>query len=246
MNEVIKQIALFEPISLSEMDSVKLMNRSDTKFVFSQQKLLQILPKLQTHYRVLEIENIRVNSYKSLYYDTKDLQFYHHHHNGKANRNKVRYRQYIESGITFLEVKHKNNKGRTIKKRIRVNAIQEILEGDHQSFVDEVLGEKLNLIPQHRNKFERLTLVHKINKERLTIDINFQYQNKIKKGGYEQLVIAEVKQEKKSRSSDFIRIIKQAGIHPSRVSKYCIATASLCPELKFNNFKRKFLLLNKI
>ena len=93
------------------------------------------------------------------------------------------------------------------------------------------IGEKLNLIPQHRNKFQRLTLVHKINKERLTIDINFQYQNTIKQG-VEQLVIAEVKQEKKSRSSDFIRIIKEAGVHPFRISKYCIATASLYPELK--------------
>jgi len=246
LSELIKQISLFEPISLSEMDSVKLMNRSDTKFVFSNLMLLQILPKLQGYYRVLEIENIRLSSYQSLYYDTEDFQFYHQHHNGKTNRNKVRYREYIDSGISFLEVKHKNNKGKTIKKRIPVNAIQEMLEGDNQSFVDEVIGEKLNLIPQHRNKFQRLTLVHKINKERLTIDINFQYQNTIKQGGVEQLVIAEVKQEKKSRFSDFIRIIKEAGVHPFRISKYCIATASLYPELKRNNFKRKFLHLNKI
>ena len=246
MSELIKQIALFEAISLSEMDSVKLMNRSDTKFVFSFQTLLQTLPKLQAYYRVLEIENIRVSSYQSLYYDTEDFRFYHEHHNGKANRNKVRYREYIDSGISFLEVKHKNNKGKTIKKRIPVNAIQENLEGDHQSFIDEVIGEKLNLILQHKNKFQRITFVHKINKERLTIDINFQYQNMIKKAGVEQLVIAEVKQEKKSRSSDFIRIIKETGVHPFRISKYCIATASLYPELKRNNFKRKFLHLNKI
>ena len=52
------------------------------------------------------------------------------------------YREYIDSEISFLEVKRKNNKGKTIKKRIPVNAIQEILEGDHQSFVDEVIGER--------------------------------------------------------------------------------------------------------
>ena len=129
MSELIKQISLFEPISLSEMDSVKLMNRSDTKFVFSNQTLLQTLPKLQGYYRVLEIENIRLSSYQSLYYDTEDFQFYHQHHNGKTNRNKVRYREYIDSGISFLEIKHKNNKGKTIKKRIPVNAIPEMLEG---------------------------------------------------------------------------------------------------------------------
>lgn len=38
--------ALFDPIGLNEMDKVQLMNRVDTKFAFTQQKLLEILPVL--------------------------------------------------------------------------------------------------------------------------------------------------------------------------------------------------------
>lgn len=228
------------------MDEVKLMNESDTKFVFSQRVLLEVLPKLQASYRILEIEGVRLGAYKSLYYDTEDFQFYHQHHNGKTNRNKVRFREYIGSGLSFLEVKRKNNKGKTIKKRIRVDEIKESLEGENKAFVDKVVGENLNLIPKHWNRFSRITLVHKQQKERLTIDVNFQFQDTSQEHEINGMVIAEVKQEKKSRSSDFMKIIKQEGVQPFRISKYCIATASLYPHLKRNNFKRKFLHLDKI
>ena len=241
-----KILTEFNPISLAEMDEVKLMNRSDTKFVFSQTTLLNILPLLQSFYRVLEVDGVRLSSYKSLYYDTEDFQFYHQHHNGKTNRDKVRFREYIDSGLTFLEVKHKNNKGKTIKKRVRVNEIQHSLEGENKSFVEKLVGERLNLIPYHWNHFQRITLVHKQQKERLTIDVDFRFQDQNQEGQIEGMVIAEIKQEKKSRTSDFIRMIKKEGIHPFRISKYCIATARLYPKLKRNNFKRKFLHLNKI
>lgn len=228
------------------MDEVKLMNRSDTKFVFQQRVLLEVLPKLQVDYRILEIEGIRLSSYKSLYYDTDDFRFYHEHHNGKTNRNKVRFREYIGSGLSFLEVKRKNNKGKTIKKRIRVDEIKESLEGENKAFVDKLLGENLNLIPRHWNRFSRITLVNKQQKERLTIDVNFRFQDTNQEHEIDGMVIAEVKQERKSRSSEFMKIIKQQGVQPCRISKYCIATASLYPHLKRNNFKRKFLHLDKI
>ena len=58
--------------------------------------------------------------------------------------------------------------------------------------------------------------------------------------------VAEVKQAKRNLSSDFIRLIKKERIHPFRISKYCMATAKLYPQLKINNFKRKFLHLDKV
>ena len=105
MDSLIKHLDSFDPISLSEMDEVTLMNRADTKFVFSIATLLKVIPKLSNHYRVLEIKGVRLSAYQSLYFDTDDFQFYHQHHNGKTNRNKVRYREYIDSDLSFLEVK---------------------------------------------------------------------------------------------------------------------------------------------
>ena len=227
------------------MDSVKLMNRTDTKFVFPLTTLIKILPKLVEHYRVLEINGVRLNAYRSLYFDTEDFQFYHQHHNGKTNRNKVRFREYIDSGLSFLEVKRKNNKGETIKKRIKVKKITESLDDSNLDFVNKVIGSKMPLKPQHWNKFSRITFVHKRRKERLTIDVNFRFEDiNSTKYNLGNMVIAEVKQAKRNLSSNFIRIIKEERIHPFRISKYCMATSTLFPQLKKNNFKRKFLHLD--
>ena len=115
----------FDAISLGEMDRVALMNRVDTKYVFSEDILNEVLKKIKDDYFVLEVDNIRLNSYQSLYFDTKDFKFYYQHHNGKTNRTKVRYREYMDSGLCFLEVKQKNNKGVTNKKRMLVPKINQ-------------------------------------------------------------------------------------------------------------------------
>ena len=247
MDSLDQKISSFDPISLSEMDEVKLMKRTDTKFVFPLSTLHKIIPKLIEHYRVLDINGVRLNAYRSLYFDTEDFQFYHQHHNGKTNRNKVRFREYIDSGLSFLEVKRKNNKGKTVKKRIKVNGISETLDGSNKDFVSKVVGSELTLKPQHWNKFSRITFVHKRRKERLTIDVNFRFEDtQSSKRNLGDMVIAEVKQAKRNLSSDFIRIIKKERVHPFRISKYCMATASLFPQLKRNHFKRKFLHLDKL
>ena len=229
------------------MDEVKLMNRADTKFVFSSKTLLKVLPKLLDHYRVLEIGGVRLSAYRSLYFDTEDFQFYHQHHNGKTNRNKVRFREYIDSDLSFLEVKRKNNKGKTIKKRIKVDNIDEALNKRHVEFIESIIGEPLALLPQHWNQYHRITFVHKRRKERLTIDVNFRFKDTCNsEDDLGDMVIAEVKQKKRNLSSNFVRIIKEERIHPFRISKYCMATAKLFPHLKRNNFKRKFLHLDKL
>mgnify|MGYP001488528463 CR=1 FL=1 len=98
------------------MDSVQLMNRTDTKFVFELELLGKVLNEIREYYYVLDINNKRMSAYRSLYYDTNDFEFYFEHHNGKTNRNKVRYREYIDSGLCFLEIKHKTNKGKISNK----------------------------------------------------------------------------------------------------------------------------------
>jgi hypothetical protein len=118
-SELKKALSKLIPISLAEMDRVKLQNRTDTKFVFNVDLLPTILSELVPYYSILEIKEKRINSYQTLYYDTKDFLSYLRHHNGKANRIKVRFRKYIESELVYLEVKNKNNKSRTIKTRTK-------------------------------------------------------------------------------------------------------------------------------
>jgi hypothetical protein len=65
---------------------------------------------------------------------------------------------------------------------------------------------------------------------------------------FEQLIIAELKQEQLDRNSPFYQLMKKERIRPYRLSKYCIGSVEIYGEevLKFNRFKKKLLFLNKI
>lgn len=246
MEGLSKIITEFQPISLDEMDGVKLMTRTDTKFAFKAVKLPVLLNEMITYYRVLSIDGNLMHDYKSLYFDTDERKFYLDHHNGRVNRNKIRFREYVGSDLTFLEIKRKNNKGKTIKKRIKVNAISERLTSEHKDYINKILGQEIDVRARQWINFSRITFVHKIQKERLTIDIGLTFEEKQKSGDLKHIAIAEVKQERMSRSSDFMRIAKELHILPIRISKYCMSTLSLNPNLKQNRFKAKKIFINKL
>ncbi|MBK8341295.1 MAG: VTC domain-containing protein [Flavobacteriales bacterium] len=75
------------------------------------------------HYRLLEVDGVRGAEYRSLYFDSPALRHYLDHHNGRTLRSKVRFREYVGSGLCFLEVKRKTGTGRTDKARRREDAI---------------------------------------------------------------------------------------------------------------------------
>ena len=243
----ISQIAInFSPISLDEMDDVKLMSRTDTKFAFKASKLPVLMERMIPFYKVLDIKGKLIHDYKSLYFDTDERQFYLDHHNGRVNRNKIRFREYVGRKLTFLEIKLKNNKGRTIKKRMRVDSITKELTLKQQAYVNKIIGKEMDVNAKQWINFSRITFVHKTQKERLTMDINLTFESEKKEGDLKEIAIAEVKQERMSRHSDFMRIAKELYILPIRISKYCISTLELNPELKRNRFKEKVLFLNKL
>jgi hypothetical protein len=237
----------FNPIGLDEMDSVKLMNRTDTKFVLTTDQLLLILPKLKKDYRILEIDGVRLPLYESEYYDDDKLSFYTDHHRKKVDRFKVRFRKYVESDISFLEVKHKS-KGRTDKQRIKVEDLPGKMSDEHQDFVTSTGVELGKLEHVLTNKFNRITLVSIEHNERLTFDLNLRFKSEDKKSQLSNLVIAELKQERVLRTSPFYKIMKQSMIRPYRLSKYCIGVIELYGKdnVKYNRFKKKLLKINKL
>ena len=241
----LKILETFQGTNLSEMDEVKLMNRTDTKFVVKRTLFNEILPLLKDHYKVLEILGNRINSYETLYYDHPNFQFFLDHHNGKGDRFKVRIRNYVESKIYFLEIKNKF-KGRTIKKRIKVYNFELDLREKSKGFINEVIGKETNLEAKLWNSFGRITLVNNLAKERLTLDLNLTFEWKDNKVVYDHLVIAELKQENVDRNSIFYSIMKENGVGPYSISKYCVGAVSLNPTLKYNNFKDKLLLIDKL
>lgn len=111
----------YKSISLGEMSEVKLMNRMDSKYVAPIHKVIEILNLAKNDYFVYKNNSESILTYRNLYYDTIDYKMYIEHHNQRLPRQKVRIRHYVNSQDSFLEVKSKNNKGRTIKNRILIN-----------------------------------------------------------------------------------------------------------------------------
>ena len=247
MNDIKELLDPFEPITLQEMDRVKLMNRMDTKFAFRFSDLNKLLPLLTVNYRVLTIEGTNTPHYESLYFDDERFSFFRDHHNGKGDRFKVRIRKYVESNLFFLEIKHKI-KGRTDKKRIVTDQFNEVLPESDLAFVHKELQANKNLVPTMWNSFQRITLVSKTENERLTLDFNILFEKDGVKKSFKQLVIAELKQEDLNRNSVFYQLMKEQRIRPYRLSKYCLGSVEIYGEekLKFNRFKKKLLYLKKI
>lgn len=236
----------FEPITLKEMDGVKLMNRTDTKFAFNIRHFGNVLNEIKNDYRVLEVEGKRLSRYKTLYYDTRDLKLYTQHHNKILNRYKIRHRTYVESNIGFLEVKFKNNKGRTIKERIKKKEVPFVWENESEKFLKKKLPfDPQSLIPAIWINYSRLTLVNKLCAERLTIDLDMEFVKGSRVTEVKNLVIAEVKQEKR-KASPFMSVMKKYHLREGSISKYCMGIASTYEGVKKNNFKRKLLTLKHI
>ena len=228
------------------MDKARLMDRTDTKFTFTQEELVPILEEAKDLYKVLDIENHRISTYRTLYYDTKDLNLYTQHHNGKLNRYKVRHRTYVESNIGFLEVKFKNNKGRTIKDRIKKADAPQLWCGESSGFLTKKTPFRPEgLVPVVWVNYKRITLVNNANAERVTIDTDLEFVNDGVTRKMKGLVIAEVKQDKKNRS-DFLGLMKKYRIREGSISKYCMAVVMTEPGVKKNNFKERLSSLKHI
>ncbi len=237
----------YDPISLAQMNEVALLDRTDTKYVLTVRQLYGVLTSLTEHYRVLDIDGIRLNQYRTLYFDTAGFALYLRHHAGGRNRYKVRSRKYVDTQLTFLEVKCKTNKHRTVKNRIQTLGLVTRFTPKNSEFVKVhfPLNPKF-LEPKLWNDFSRITLVSKHRQERLTLDLNLQFCNDRRTVALSGIAIAEVKQDGVNHNSDFIRQMRAMNIRPTGFSKYCIGVSMLYQNVKHNNFKPKLRLVNKL
>ena len=230
----------FAPITLAEMKSVRLMNRVDTKFVTTLPRLMQLLEMAKGEYFVQEIDGERNSAYTTLYYDTPRLDMYIMHQNGCLGRQKVRVRQYVDSNLTFLEVKNKNNHRRTRKKRITVTGFDITGEQQREFLKPLCWWDVDTLQPALRNWFNRITLVNKAKTERVTIDTGLRFHNCMSglDKSLDQVVIIELKRDG-NQPSPLLAMLRDLHIHPYGFSKYCMGTALSNPSVKKNRLKPK-------
>ena len=216
-------LSAFLPVSLEEMSGIRLMNRTDTKFVTSLDKLSLILQFAVTDYRVQEVEGTRNIAYRTV-------------------------RTYVSSGLTFLEVKNKDNKGRTDKRRIRVGNIHSLYADGAEGFLEKHAWYHLSeLKPWLENNFYRITLVNKAMTERLTIDTDICFCNLQtgKEAALNRMVIIELKRDGRT-FSPIREVLRNLHIQPSGISKYCMGTVLTSPTVKHNRFKQKIRVVGRI
>jgi hypothetical protein len=223
----------FTPVTLHEMDGVKLLDRIDTKYVFGEALMPALLEELRGQYKVLEVNGQRGTLYRTLYYDTEGYRHFNDHQSDLFLRSKVRYREYVGSGLCFLEVKRKTGRGRTTKVRRRVDGIPLTMPPDHLAFVQEACDAQEPQSPQLWNTFERFTFVHRSRPERLTIDRGLTFEREGAMAVLGPACIAELKQQEGDEGSPFTGLMEDLGQRPTGMSKYCVGLWKLVPGMTY-------------
>lgn len=168
-------------LDLDRIAAVRLMNRVDTKYLVDEALCMELLELAADQYYVQIIDDCRACRYATLYYDTPQWDMYHLHHNRRLTRQKIRTRTYVETGVTYLEVKNKSNKGRTHKRRMALDRSLFAAAATDTAAADFLRREARyapeTLSPSLATRFVRVTLVNHAMTERLTIDFDLHFDN---------------------------------------------------------------------
>lgn len=237
------ELASFDPLSLEGLNAkAAMLERLDNKYIVPAEHLLPVLTRFRDLFDILEIEGKRSFLYATEYHDSGDAQFYHDHHQGRRKRCKVRVRTYLDAGFSFLEVKLKDVRDITVKKRIKIDPVAGVLPEEARAFIErcheEHYGKPLgqSLKPAIQMRYARITLVAKEGGERMTIDGDLSFRN----GQLQRCVGADrfILETKSARGNGIAdRILRSAHVHPtSRCSKYCMGMAALGLVQKHNLF----------
>lgn len=237
----------FSAIRLEEMAGIRLMSRVDQKYVVPSSMLPEILSAMSPHYFMQLIKGNWSAAYSTTYFDTPAQTFYRQHVNGRLNRHKVRIRTYLDTKTSFLEIKSKINKGRTIKNRIPVMP-NNWLEPMHRDFIGLYMDASIvqSIKPFLGNRFQRITLASKQMDERVTVDTGLEFydfqSDEVLRCGLPAII--EIKQDR-SAVSPMALHLRQLRFKSSGLSKYCLGMNLLKTDIKYNNYKPKLRQLKK-
>jgi hypothetical protein len=235
----------FDPISLKATnESARMLKRSENKYVMTNAQLRKVLTELREWFAILEIDNRRIFKYRSCYFDD-DFRLFHEHHQGKRLRVKARTRHYVDTGDIFFEVKLKERRGATNKKRqpcgvFIPNKIEDKNLSMLRKFYREIYNKEfdLSLKPSLIVEYKRFTLVSKAGGERTTVDYFLRFEAvggpAVQVGN--DFIIVETKSGDGKGIAD--RIIKSEYIRRAgSCSKYCIGASLTGQVTKYNHFR---------
>lgn len=235
----------FAPIDLEALNAkAAMLERLDNKYIVDAAILRRVVSTLARRFDILEIDGKRAFTYETCYFDDASRHSYFDHHQGRRKRIKVRTRKYCDVRQCFLEIKLKDKRGRTVKKRLaydagKYGALDErawtYIRDTYRAFYHEEFRHVISRVLDIR--YVRVTLVAKEGDERMTIDNRLQFHA----GGAvlsaaDDLFIIETKSANGHGIAD--RILRQCHQHPAKhCSKYCAGTALTASGTKHNNFR---------
>ncbi len=231
--DCLQALEQFQAHDLDNQIKVSLMNRTESKYLLPIGILPDFLRSMAKNHTVLQHAGHRVFTYENTYFDTPDWDLYLHHHNGKLNRYKYRYRRYHETNVACLELKYKNNKRRTVKERLPWPC----------NVPGELSFARLPFLARLYINYRRITLWNHTTDERMTLDYDIYFQrpqqaHKESRVRLQSLFIIELKRAGKVYGSPFVRQAKDDGYHRQSISKYCVGVClTETGKLKRNKFK---------
>ena len=244
LNDILES---FVSVGLEDMGTVKFMDRVEIKYVFPTRRISDLLNLMDGRYKVLEINNFKFSGYNQTYFDTPEFLFYYQHVTRRHERNKVRLRQYESTGVTFLEVKKKTMKGRTIKWRIENTLTGNASDGCANDFIHKHIPYlKDGLKPVLESSFKRITFAGFDVPERITLDLNLSFKGE--KGEIAELpflAIAELKCNGLGCRTPFAALMKKLSVYPTGFSKYCIGSTIVNDVPHKNILKPKLMQIKK-
>ena len=257
----------WQSISLDELnEKAAMQTRVDRKYIVDADYAASILAELPAdEAAVLEIDGQREFAYDSVYFDTPDLVSYKA--SGSRNRFKVRTRSYLDSDLSFLEVKTEGAREFTVKERIPYSIEnRDMLTAEGKEYVATALEQLTDasvddLEPVIRTGYRRTTVYLPQSEQnpvdsRLTIDTSLTWtplsENALMytadggegptkyQVGTEYTAPGTVIIETKSGSAPSVadKYLWRAGIRPVKISKFATGMAALNPQLPANKWKR--------
>ncbi|WP_314326208.1 polyphosphate polymerase domain-containing protein [Paenarthrobacter ilicis] len=240
---VLPHLGQLPAVGLEELTTeAALLTRVDRKYLVPSATARRILEGFTAEARVLEMDGKRIFDYDSVYFDTAALDSYMRAAHGRRRRFKIRTRTYVDSAVSFLEVKTEGAREATVKERIPYQLCdRDRLTEEGLAYVNETLAAAIGqtmsgpLAPVLATRYQRTTLYLPGSGSRATIDSAVTWQ---RPDGQPWMLDDAVVIETKSGSAPgpLDRHLWAQGVRPCRISKFATGMAALHPELPANRW----------
>ena len=223
-----------------------MQQRAESKFVVSEATAAAFVVALQDQFAVLPAGDALVASYRSLYFDTDALSFFHAHRCGRRIRHKVRIRHYPDRELSVLEVKTRRGEHSTTKVRCPRQYGDSTFGAADLAFVRQHCGPTDDLVPQAWIAYRRVTLLGLRSPERVTFDTHLDVWRARGHGQFRRAVVIEVKQPRLDHHSVAMQQLRMTGCRPGWMSKYCAAIALTSPDVRANHLMHRLRQLKAV